>query len=199
MMRRRVDTLGRFALQVAWWVQQDMVGMPVIFASRHGETERSFALLQTLNQNEPLSPTSFGLSVHNAISALYSIARRDGALYQAIAAGPATIEQAVVEAASLLADGAAEVLLVYYEAPLAEAYHAFADEPECTYAWAWRLRQPKPGDARCRLTLRPNRATGTIQPAVLPHGLEVLRGSILRTGTVSCRAGASEWMWSYHA
>jgi hypothetical protein len=60
----------------------------------------------------------FGLAVHNASAGLFSIARADRANHIALAAGPATIEHAVIEACGLLADGAPMVLLVACDAPL---------------------------------------------------------------------------------
>lgn len=77
--------------------------------------------------------------VHNAIAALYSIARGQRGNYLALAAGRATVETACVEAFGLLADGAPEVRLVVYESPLPPIYAGFADEPDPFFAWCWRL------------------------------------------------------------
>jgi hypothetical protein len=82
--------------------------VPLVFASRHGDVARSMDLLGALASDQPLSPTGFGLSVHNAIAALYSIARGHRGNYLALAAGQATVEAACLEAAGLLADGARE-------------------------------------------------------------------------------------------
>ena len=76
MQRRRLEPLGRMALQVAWRCQPDpAVAMPLVFASRHGDVARTYEMLAGLARGEPLSPTHFGLSTHNAIAAQYSIAR----------------------------------------------------------------------------------------------------------------------------
>jgi hypothetical protein len=66
--------------------------VPLVFASRHGDVARSMDLLGALVGDQPLSPTGFGLSVHNAIAALYSIARGHRGNYLALAAGQATVE-----------------------------------------------------------------------------------------------------------
>jgi hypothetical protein len=213
MTRRRVDALGRHALQAAYWGQParpEMASsttsdsapdgnMPVIFASRHGDTGRSYQLLRDLAAGEPLSPTSFSLSVHNAIGALYSIDRRDTANYQAIAAGPATVEMALVEAAGLLADGASEVLVVHYEAPLAEAYTVFADEPEATYAWAWRVGAPIEGAPRYEVSSHSTRvADMPVEPVTLPHGLAVLHFLLAEAPVMIRDTGTTRWIWSRH-
>lgn len=141
MQRRRIERLGRMAVQAAWWCSQaEAAGVPLVFASRHGDVQRSFELLEQLARGEPMSPTHFGLSVHNAIAALYSIVRGERGNYLALAAGRATAEAALVEAAGLLADGAPEVLVVVYDARPPAAYASFLDEPDPFYAWSWRVR-----------------------------------------------------------
>lgn len=141
MQRRRIERLGRMAVQAAWWCSQaETAGVPLVFASRHGDVQRSFELLEQMARDEPMSPTHFGLSVHNAIAALYSIVRGERGNYLALAAGRATAEAALVEAAGLLADGAPEVLVVVYDARPPAAYASFLDEPDPFYAWSWRVR-----------------------------------------------------------
>lgn len=131
MQRGRIDRVGRMAIQAAWWCSQaEAQGVPLVFASRHGDVQRSCDLLEQLARGEAMSPTQFGLSVHNAVAALYSIVRGEHGNYLALAAGGATAEAAVVEAAGLLDDGAPEVLLVIYEAPMPAVHLEFMDEPD---------------------------------------------------------------------
>ena len=139
MMRRRVDRLGRLACQVAYWCQPVENSAPLVFASRYGDAQRSLALLGDLVQQQALSPTGFALSVHNAVAALYSIARGDTRNAVVVAGGRATATAALIEAAALIADGEPEVLVVCYEAPLPEHYAHFHDEASCEFAWAWRV------------------------------------------------------------
>ena len=76
MQRRRIERLGRMAIQTACWCQEaEESGVPLVFASRHGDVARSMELLEALAADEPPSPTTFGLSVHNAIAALYNDSR----------------------------------------------------------------------------------------------------------------------------
>ncbi|MEY2840859.1 MAG: hypothetical protein RJB60_3158, partial [Pseudomonadota bacterium] len=49
----------------------------MVFASRYGDATRSLAMLGDLVNQQALSPSSFALSVHNAVAAIYSIARGD--------------------------------------------------------------------------------------------------------------------------
>lgn len=136
MVRRRMDPLGRAALQVAYWAQGGEPTGPVVFASRWGEIARSVSLLRQLAQQDPLSPLAFSMSVHNASSAAYSIARGDFANYTAVSAGPCSAAAGLCEAVGLLADGAPQVLVVSVESALPEPHEQFDELAVPTRAWA---------------------------------------------------------------
>jgi len=197
MLRRRVTALGRAALHPAYACQPGVEGMPVIFASRHGDTLRPLQMLGNLADGEALSPTAFGLSVHNAIGALYSIDRGDPANLQALAAGRDTVEAAVVEACGLLADGAPEVLLVQYEAPLPAPYAVFADEPECLFGWAWRVAGPRAGETVFSLEAS-DAVPATPREPLLPHGLDVLRFVLAGDAELHHAGERAGWRWRRH-
>ena len=171
MQRRRVERLGRAALQVAWRCQgDDALAMPMVFATRHGDLGRTHRMLAELARDEPLSPTQFGLSTHNAIAAQYSIARSLHGNYLAVSAVRATPEAAVNEALGLLADGAPAVLVVVYDDAIPRDYDDFLDEPDALHAWAWRIVPPREGLPRLSL-----RAGEPATAGALPHSLDVLR------------------------
>lgn len=193
MMRRRVDRLGRLACQVAYWCQPSAAQVPMVFASRYGDAARSLSLLGDLVQGQALSPTGFGLSVHNAVSALYSIARGDTQNTVVVAAGRATVQAALVEAAALLADGAPEVLVVVYEAPLPGDYAVFQDELACEYAWALRVALPQIGGVQDAVASVSVTWEGLTQAASAelsdwPAGLLVLRHALQ---TIAAHQGPS--------
>ena len=175
MQRRRLERLGRMALQVAWRCQPETgEPLPMIFASRHGDITRTHDMLSGLARGEALSPTHFGLSTHNAIAAQYSIARALTGNYLAVSAGPEAAEAAVTEALALLADGAAEVLVVVYDGPTPADYAGFRDEPEAWFAWAWRIAAARPDKTRFSLDFAAGEGIGPTK-GNLPHGLDVLR------------------------
>ncbi|MDF3888458.1 beta-ketoacyl synthase chain length factor [Cupriavidus basilensis] len=197
MLRRRITALGRAALHPAYACQPNVDGIPAVFASRHGDTQRPLQMLGDIANGEPLSPTAFGLSVHNATGALYSIDRGDPGNQQALAAGRDTVEAAVVEACGLLADGEPEVLLVYYEAPLAAPYAIFADEPECLFGWAWRVGKPQAGQPVFSLASS-GQVIGGAASATLPHGLEVLRFMLAGEPALNHAGERANWEWRRH-
>jgi hypothetical protein len=193
LLRRRAGFLNRMALEVAYRCLGKVKDVPTIFASRHGEASRSVELLLDLVAGQPVSPTSFGLSVHNATGGLFSIARHDHASDIALAAGRSTVEHAVIEACGLLAEGESRVLLVVYDGPLPAIYAAFEDCREQPFAWAWLVQAP--GDHVLSLSWEADLENYSPTVAEMPAGLEVLR-FYLRNDSALERAGDGfRWLW----
>ena len=196
MLRRRAGFLGKMALEVAYQCLGEQIDVPTVFCSRHGEAARSVDLLLDLAKGEPLSPTSFGLSVHNATGGLFSIARRDHANATALAAGKSSVEHAVIEACGLLAEGEPKVLLVVYDCPLPGLYASFQDCEELPFAWAWLIEPP----AQRRIALSWSRVPTA--PANhderLPGGLEVLRFFLRDDRILERICEGRRWFWSRH-
>jgi hypothetical protein len=195
MLRRRAGFLGRMALEVAYECLGQEADVPTVFCSRHGEVARAVGLLGDLARGEPLSPTAFGLAVHNASAGLFSIARADRANHVALSAGAATLEHAVIEACGLLADGAPMVLLVACDAPLPEVLAGFedSDEQPCAFAWAMVPAAEHP----VRLAWRAEPAAAVASPRT-PGALEVLRFQLGGAPLERCAAG-KRWLWSRDA
>ena len=199
MLRRRAGFLGKMALEVAYACLEGRTGVPTVFCSRHGEVARAVDLLGELAAGQALSPTGFGMAVHNASAGLFSIARADRANHIALAGGAATIEHGVLEACALLADGAAEVLLVAYDCPLPEPLARFEDADEQPYAWAWLITQA--ADEAICLTLDPSPVAAhgpatARQAAAMPAGLEVLRFQLSGAARHEHVSGAQRWTWT---
>lgn len=201
MLRRRAGFLGKMALEVAYDCLAGRTGVPTVFCSRHGEVSRAVDLLGELARGEALSPTAFGLAVHNASAGLFSIARADRANHIALAGGAATIEHGVIEACGLLADGAPIVLLVAYDCPLPAPLAHFEDCDEQPFAWAWLMTE---ADADVfSLSLAPV-AASAVTPApgtadAMPGPLAVLRFQLSGAARHERTTGAQCWTWTRHA
>ncbi|MDR0588598.1 MAG: beta-ketoacyl synthase chain length factor [Burkholderiales bacterium] len=143
MMRRRADFHAKMALEVAYQCLPDAhTDIPTVFCSRIGEVARSVDMLKTLTDTHTVSPTSFSLSVHNAVAGLFSIARKARAASTSLAARNTMIENALIEAVGLLHDGAPKVLLVVSCNTLPEDYAPYSDHTDLPYAWAWQIAPP---------------------------------------------------------
>lgn len=149
-----------------------------------------------LAKEMPLSPTSFGLSVHNATGGLFSIARGDRATHIALAAGKSSVEHAVIEACGLLAEGEPAVLLVAYDCSLPTPYGGFQDCDEQPFAWAWLMRPP--ADAVLSLTWSAALEDCSPSGERLPAGLEVLRFYLRKDPTLERICDTRRWLWSRH-
>ncbi|WP_082780821.1 beta-ketoacyl synthase chain length factor [Cephaloticoccus primus] len=208
IQRRRLSTLARGVFECAWpLAEKRRRNAPLVFASRHGETRRSFQLLQTLAAGEPLSPTSFCLSVHNAIAAQWSIMRGETAESVALAAEDDGLEHAFIEAVLMLRAGHEEVLVVVAEERPPSAYARWIADVPHSYVTAFQLRSGNDWS----LTLNPvvpsptklTRDTDSMQLAppptpLWPNPLNLLRHLLL--GTLSWQhAGANSprrWRWT---
>ncbi|MCC6535808.1 MAG: beta-ketoacyl synthase chain length factor [Burkholderiales bacterium] len=156
MTRRRLSNLTRMALHVAGVCVGKTPRVRTVFASRHGELHRTVDMLTSLAHAEPLSPTAFGLSVHNASAGIFSIARRDRSSATALAAGEDTFGYALLEAhVQLRSDPAAPVLVVYADEPLPQVYAARSCAGDRPHALAVLLSHEAVRD----LTLTANRST----------------------------------------
>lgn len=202
LQRRRIERLGRMAIQAAYWCDEAAItGAPLLFVSRHGDVQRSLELLRQQAMGEVLSPTGFGLSVHNAIAALYSIIRGERGNYLALAGGRAGVEAALVEAVGLLADGAEEVRVVVYDAPLPAEYAGFVDEAQSGYGWCWRLGAADAVGVRLTLDWAPAEAAASDAStgvSELPAGLLPL-WFLLSKAEQHVHVGEGlRWRWCRH-
>lgn len=188
MQRRRLSRLARMVFAVAQPLSEGRAPMPLVYASRHGETTRNFALLSDLANAQPLSPTQFSLSVHNAIVGLWSIFQGDPSEMTAIAAEGDGLEHAVLEAALLLNEGAPAVLLVIAEESPPEAYRPWIDDCSIPYALALRLTA---GDS-WQLQLQPNDESPS-QPQV--HALQLIRALLHDHSQFTHHWKTRKWNW----
>lgn len=201
MSRRRLGHLAKMAVYVADTVLPPELGadIPVVWCSRYGDAEKALALLKTQALDEPMSPTAFGLSVHNGIGAQHSILRGMRANAVCVASSHGVPEAGMVEAAGLLHEGAAEVLVVCYDAPLPADYAGFHDEPAAEYAWGvllTALRSDAPGFALQAMELAQQNTGHDAVSATLPHGLDVLHFLLQAERKNLAHAHASgQWMW----
>jgi hypothetical protein len=124
-------------LHVAQDCAGDVPNLRLVFASQHGELNYTVSLLKALATHEPLSPTTFSLSVHNAAAGMFSMLRADPAASTALAAGCETLGHALVESyCQLHANPERPVLMVYADGPLPAEYSGFAEPPQCARALA---------------------------------------------------------------
>ncbi|KIQ82078.1 beta-ketoacyl synthase chain length factor [Aeromonas sp. L_1B5_3] len=130
MVARRMSLGSRLAVEVALDMMSRHTVEGTVFASRHGELDRSIGLLTALAQARSLSPTDFSQSVHNTAAGLTSIQGKQPIPMSSLAAGSGTFAAALQEAIGMLADGMERVLVVAFEGTLpAFSQPWLGDEP----------------------------------------------------------------------
>lgn len=193
LLRRRASSADRAALRVAF----DCVGPKgetrAVFCSRHGEVHRSVELLEALARGEPLSPTAFSLSVHNAAAALYSITRGDTSAISALAAGADSLPQGVLEATAQLSDGAEEVLVVAYDDALPAPFQRFGTADDAPGALGLLLRREGEPTYSLELSASDGDAPGR---AHAPSLAAFLKDS---SAALEISSGPRRWTWRRHA
>lgn len=121
--RRRLSDSARLFFEAAWNITENEANLPVVYASSNSEISRNFGLWHTLLQEGDVSPTSFSLSVHNALVGQWSEMRQVKNETTAIMAQQDNLEAALLEAYLLLNEGHQKVLVVVAESPLNEQYN----------------------------------------------------------------------------
>ena len=189
MQRRRLSRLARMAFSVGWPLAEGHEALPLVFVSRHGETPRTFDMLNELAARQPLSPTQFSLSVHNAVIGLWSIMRGETSEMTALAAAGDGLEHGLIEACALLNDGAPAVLLVITEEQPPEAYRPWVDDVPFAYAVGLLLT---PGEQwHLSLSTRP----ADVAHAPWPHALQLLQH--LLSGQTSFQHAWENRLWQW--
>ncbi|SHF35723.1 Beta-ketoacyl synthase, N-terminal domain [Microbulbifer donghaiensis] len=154
MQRRRLSPLAKAAFATAYPLLHDR-DIPLLCCSVHGEALRTFSLLRDVASGESLSPTAFGLSVHNAIAGQLSILCGIHSPALALAGGDFPLQAGLLEAAGLLAEGAQELVLLFCEEPLPEMYLASAQSAQSICATALHLTATASSEQGLRAALAP--------------------------------------------
>jgi hypothetical protein len=142
MLRRRCTPLSRAMLTAAYGATEACGPGDVrtVFASRYGSINESVPLLKNIALDEKMSPSRFTHTVHNAQSALFSIAAGNRRATSALSARAESFASGFLEAATHLhREPSRPVLLVTGDVPLCEDFHSLIDDPQAIYATALLL------------------------------------------------------------
>ncbi len=135
MVRRRMSSLSKLAVQNALMLTQGEELDYIIFSSRHGELTRTTALLKEILIGEDASPTMFSQSVHNTAASHYTIISQKPVPVTSIGAGSKSLAAALTEAGVYLAlHPGHRILLVDFDEPLPEPYNTLIKTSHPGYA-----------------------------------------------------------------
>lgn len=197
MLRRRAGPLGQKVIATA--LGCGTASDRYILASRHGELARTAGLLSSLADAETLSPAEFSMSVHHALAGLLSIHTGNRQGHGAVAAGADTFAFGFLEALSVTAtDPDAAVLLIYYDAPLPEAYAELDPSSDLEQPLVLALRMSAPAGEAPVYVFDQHPVESPQSGAAVGTGrapLDFLR-FLLTDATIAHSAGAQmNWQW----
>jgi len=194
MMRRRLSTLSRTALKVAHECVASVPAARLVFASRHGELHRTTDILHTIDAGKTVSPTSFSLSVLNAMTGVLGIVRCDRAAASAVSAGSETLGYALLEAyAQYVTDASTPVLVVYADEPADPAYGSVEDEVEGGALAILIDASARMGRLECVL------GADSVQACTrLTSQLQAVQHSLDARAASEWRGTHSTWRWCWH-
>jgi len=146
MQRRRLSKFAKLSFHCILESLGDNISdIPCVFSSRHGDLHKTAKLIEDVANKNDLSPTNFGLSVHNAVAGLYSIFAKNKEAMTAISAGEDSLMMAIVDAyAKLESQKLERILVVYTDQVVPEQYSQFVSKNEETVVIAFVLTPPKP-------------------------------------------------------
>lgn len=114
LIRRKLNAFGKSALYTMYNSYEENTEYKLIFASEYGDVERVSKLIEQRIETGEVSPTGFGLSVHNATVGLFSLLKKIKTSYNSISAGNNTIQNAIAD--TILQSINSPVLFCYAEA-----------------------------------------------------------------------------------
>jgi hypothetical protein len=138
MMRRRMSSLSKLAVQAALQISSDEVIDYIVFSSRHGELIRTVKLIEDIVKGEEASPMAFSQSVHNTAAGLFTINSNRATPVTSIAAVESTLHHALIEAAIYLHEHPLhKVLVVDFDEPLPVQYKKDQECDALYYGYAF--------------------------------------------------------------
>lgn len=138
MLRRRLDDTGRATCDILSALDPE-ASLPLVHASRHGDTAHTLMMLEALGGGAPISPARFSMSVHNAVLGVHSISRAHYRPLQALGACGDELDAMLYESYGYLVEGYPAVIAVFSEGPLPSAYQGHTDHPGTACAVGMRL------------------------------------------------------------
>ena len=190
MLRRRLSALARMSLRVAHDCLPEPRQLRLVYASRHGELNRTTGMLESIAEQETLSPTAFGMSVLNASSGLFSILQHNTAPATAISAGCSSFGYGLLEACLQLAEDPQQaVLFVYADEPAPERYSETERPGSAAHAIALLLDRQA-----CQQGIELSVRDTTTAPSDEVQSRAFLR--CLEQGRADWSDGARIWSWT---
>jgi hypothetical protein len=203
LLQRRLSPIAKAVFNVAFRCLDTDEKLAIVFSTSHGEVNKTLGMLIGMVGGEGISPTAFSLSVHNAISGLFSIASQNHQEISVLAPGQDGIAPAFLEALGVLQEQAIanqsqnpqtnSVLMVFYDEPLADFYPRLPDSLKAQGSCALAIKIALTG-VGLPMTL----ASSSTQANAGEHALQTFAFlDFLQSDTKSLQLGnhRHSWVW----
>lgn len=188
MLRRRLSSLARMSLRVAYDCAHDVPEVRFVYASRHGELARTTTMLESIADGEILSPTVFSMSVLNASAGLFSMLQKNTAPSTAVSAGNSSFGYGLMEASlQLAANPEQAVLLVFADEPVPDVYGAVGSPASGAHAVGVLLQSSAEIQVQCVLSSGESAASDEDQSRAFLRCLD--------HGEASWHQAGKTWSW----
>lgn len=160
-----------------------------VFVSQHSELARSTKIIESIIQNQAVSPTDFSMSVHNTAAGLASILSKNEIEISSVCAGTDSFQQGLFEVQSFFAQGAKKVMLLDFDDKVPEIYNTgdlFNFPP---YACGFIISNEN--EYHC-LTKEKNTPSMAINS---PQSLQLLKNHLENHNTFSINSTDHHWLW----
>jgi hypothetical protein len=202
--RRRLNGLSKMAmhtslncLEHAEYSAQETL---TLFASQHGELNRTVTIISDITNTQEISPKDFSLSVHNASLGLFSIFNKNTNPGTSVAAGTNTFGFALLEAYNLLTRFPdKKVLLTCFDLQVAPPFDALQTQIDPSYSISLLLSLPQSQSQKGQLLSFSfeslHKTTQTLAPLALAF-YDFVQGE-----EESCQFSTDthQWLFSKHA
>lgn len=127
---RRLNQTAKIAVDLGLCATENTNPDYVVHATRHGELNTSYELIQSIKKQEIPSPLKFSASTQNAIAGAYSIIKKTTAPMTSISSGGESFSMGFLASVSLLySKNLSNVLFIYTEPKIEVPYLAKISGP----------------------------------------------------------------------
>ncbi len=162
-----------------------------VYASRHGELERNYSILNAIAHDSDVSPTDFAMSVHNAASGSFTIAGKCRIPVSSVSAGLGTFPQALCEAYAMLCCYE-HVLLVDFDSYIPDFFRLGMDQDISSFPYAAGFVLSRGSAVSCTFTGDREK----IEEPELPFALQFIRALFAGKDTLELKDSQGVWTFS---
>lgn len=193
MQARRMSQSSRLAVEVGLELINHNFPDSAIFTSQHGELERTYKILSTINQNSDVSPTDFALSVHNTSSGLLSIIANMPIPITSLSSHNDSFQQGLIEAYSILRNENKKILLLDFEGIIPSIYQSQIKQMIPAYAVGFILTR---GD---EINFQSIEKTSDTYHSDYPQSLAFLHAYLSKQPQFILQGNNQNWQWKVNS